>query len=132
MPCSASVGTFGSISERVLVEMPSGLRLPARMCGSACAVPRKATWICPPRRSVTSCALPLYGTCLSLTFASEQSSSKHLIESGGMVPMQTDDGGTTQVVLLPLLMGERRMGVRQPLPKPGEHTDEILGRLRAR
>ncbi|SFN13973.1 CaiB/BaiF CoA-transferase family protein [Variovorax sp. OV329] len=54
----------------------------------------------------------------------------HLKESGGLAPMQTDDGGSTSVVLLPLLMGGRRPGVRMPLPKVGEHTEEILGALR--
>ena len=53
----------------------------------------------------------------------------HLKASGGMVPMTTDDGGTTEVVLLPLLMGGRRPGVRQPLARVGEHSDEILSRL---
>jgi crotonobetainyl-CoA:carnitine CoA-transferase CaiB-like acyl-CoA transferase len=43
--------------------------------------------------------------------------------------MTTDDGGTTDVVLLPLLMGGRRPGVRQPLARVGEHTEEILSRL---
>lgn len=51
---------------------------------------------------------------------------EHLIESGGLVPMQTPEGDATQVVLLPLLMGGRRPGVRQPLPGVGEHTDEVL------
>ncbi len=37
----------------------------------------------------------------------------HLNASGGLVPMETDDGGTTDVVLLPLTMGGRRPGVRQ-------------------
>ena len=36
---------------------------------------------------------------------------------------------STKVVLLPLLMGGRRPGVRQPLPKIGEHTDEVLAAL---
>ena len=36
----------------------------------------------------------------------------HLKASGGLVPMQTDDGGTTDVVLLPLPLGGRRPGVR--------------------
>ncbi len=54
---------------------------------------------------------------------------EHLIASGGLVPMETDSGDTTQVVLLPLLMGGRRPGVRQPLPKVGEHTQEVLGAL---
>lgn len=53
----------------------------------------------------------------------------HLKASGGLVPMPTDDGGTTDVVLLPLLLGGRRLGVRQPLASAGEHTEEILGRL---
>lgn len=53
----------------------------------------------------------------------------HLKASGGLVPMQTDDGGSTDVVLLPLLMGGERLGVRSPLPKVGEHTDQILAQL---
>ncbi len=56
----------------------------------------------------------------------------HLRASGGLVPMQTDDGGTTDVVLLPLLMGGRRPGVRMPLPGIGEHNDEILSALGTR
>jgi crotonobetainyl-CoA:carnitine CoA-transferase CaiB-like acyl-CoA transferase len=54
----------------------------------------------------------------------------HLKQSGGLVPMQTDDGGTTDVVLLPLLMGGRRPGVRRPLPRVGEHTEEVLASLK--
>jgi crotonobetainyl-CoA:carnitine CoA-transferase CaiB-like acyl-CoA transferase len=54
---------------------------------------------------------------------------EHLMASGGLVPMTTDTGDTTQVVLLPLLMDGRRPGVRSPLPAIGEHTEEILGRL---
>jgi formyl-CoA transferase len=53
----------------------------------------------------------------------------HLKASGGLVPMQTDDGSTTDVVLLPLTLGGRRPGVRRPLPRIGEHTEEILARL---
>jgi crotonobetainyl-CoA:carnitine CoA-transferase CaiB-like acyl-CoA transferase len=56
----------------------------------------------------------------------------HLKASGGLVPMTTDDGGVTDVVLLPLLMGGRRPGVRSPLPKAGEHTEEVLSRLPSR
>ena len=54
---------------------------------------------------------------------------EHLIQSGGLVPMQTDTGDTSQAVLLPLLMGGRRPGVRRPLPKVGEHTQEVLATL---
>ncbi|WP_085318231.1 CaiB/BaiF CoA transferase family protein [Derxia lacustris] len=53
----------------------------------------------------------------------------HLRASGGVVPMQTDDGGSTDVVLLPLTLGGRRPGVRQPLARIGEHTQEVLSRL---
>jgi crotonobetainyl-CoA:carnitine CoA-transferase CaiB-like acyl-CoA transferase len=53
----------------------------------------------------------------------------HLKESGGLAPMQVDDGSIAPTVLLPLLMGGRRPGVRHPLPKPGEHNAEVLGRL---
>ena len=52
----------------------------------------------------------------------------HLKASGGLVPMQTEDGTSTEVPLLPLLMGGRRFGVRHPLPRVGEHTDEFVGR----
>ena len=55
---------------------------------------------------------------------------RHLKESGGLVPMQTEDGGTTDVVLLPITLGGRRFGVRRPLPRAGEHDEEILGPLR--
>lgn len=53
---------------------------------------------------------------------------EHLLASGGLVPMATEDGDT-QVVLLPLLMGGRRPGVRHPLPRVGEHTDSVLAAL---
>jgi crotonobetainyl-CoA:carnitine CoA-transferase CaiB-like acyl-CoA transferase len=46
--------------------------------------------------------------------------------------MQTEDGGTTEVVLLPVTLGGRRPGVRRPLPRIGEHDDEILGALPSR
>ncbi|SEF07604.1 Crotonobetainyl-CoA:carnitine CoA-transferase CaiB [Burkholderia sp. WP9] len=55
----------------------------------------------------------------------------HLKASGGLVPMETEDG-MTEVVLLPLLMGGRRPGVRQALARVGEHTQEILARLTGR
>ena len=55
----------------------------------------------------------------------------HLKASGGLVPMQVDDGSVAPTVLLPLTMGGRRPGVRRPLPKAGEHNAEILGSLGA-
>ncbi len=56
----------------------------------------------------------------------------HLKASGGLVPMQTEDGSLTDVVLLPITLGGRRPGVRRPLPRIGEHTDEILASLPSR
>jgi formyl-CoA transferase len=44
--------------------------------------------------------------------------------------MTTDEGTTTQAVLLPLMMGGRRPGVRRPIAKVGEHTQEVLASLR--
>jgi crotonobetainyl-CoA:carnitine CoA-transferase CaiB-like acyl-CoA transferase len=51
----------------------------------------------------------------------------HLKASGGMVPIQTEDGGVAQTILLPMSMNGRRLGVQRPLPAIGEHNDEILG-----
>jgi formyl-CoA transferase len=56
----------------------------------------------------------------------------HLKASGGLVPMETEDGSMTEVVLLPLTMGGRRPGVRQALARVGEHTQEVLSRLKSR
>lgn len=56
----------------------------------------------------------------------------HLRQSGGLAPMQTAEGGTTDVVLLPMLMNGRRLGVQRPLPRIGEHTEEVLATLATR
>ena len=56
----------------------------------------------------------------------------HLKASGGLVPMECDDGSLTDVVLLPLLMGGHRPGVRSALPGIGQHTEEILAGLESR
>ncbi len=56
----------------------------------------------------------------------------HLRESGGLVDMPTDDGGTTQTLLLPLTLGGRRLGVRKPLPRVGEDNEAVLAALPAR
>jgi formyl-CoA transferase len=54
---------------------------------------------------------------------------EHLLRSGGLVPIQTDTDEVANAVLLPLTMGGRRPGVRRPLPKIGEHTDEVMNAL---
>jgi crotonobetainyl-CoA:carnitine CoA-transferase CaiB-like acyl-CoA transferase len=53
----------------------------------------------------------------------------HLKASGGLVPIQTEDGGIAQSVLLPMSMNGHRLGVQRPLPAIGEHTDEVLTSL---
>lgn len=53
----------------------------------------------------------------------------HLVRSGALAPMQTDDGQTTHALLLPITLGGRRLGVRMPLARVGEHDDEVLGAL---
>lgn len=55
---------------------------------------------------------------------------RHLINGGSLVSMTTDDNTDCKVVLLPLLMGGRHLGVRMLLAKVGEHTDEVLASLR--
>ncbi|MBV9891896.1 MAG: CoA transferase, partial [Rhizobacter sp.] len=56
----------------------------------------------------------------------------HLKKSGGLVAMRTEDGGTTDLVLLPITLDGRRLGVRRALPRVGEHDEEVLGALGAR
>ena len=55
---------------------------------------------------------------------------EHLLRSGGLVPIQTETNETANAVLLPLTMGGRRPGVRRPLPKIGEHTQEVMNALK--
>ncbi|MGI9024803.1 MAG: CaiB/BaiF CoA transferase family protein [Burkholderiaceae bacterium] len=55
----------------------------------------------------------------------------HLRESGGLAAMQSEDGTMTEIPLLPLLLGGRRLKVRRPLPKVGEHSEEVFRALRA-
>ncbi len=55
----------------------------------------------------------------------------HLKESGGLAAMQTEDGTMTEIPLLPILLGGRRLTVRRALPKVGEHTEEVFRALRA-
>ena len=54
----------------------------------------------------------------------------HLKQSGGLAAMQTEDGTMTEIPLLPILLGGRRLTVRRPLPKVGEHTEEVFKALR--
>ena len=48
------------------------------------------------------------------------------LNAGGMVPITLPDGTETRIPALPIELGGKRLGLRLPLPRPGEHNDEIL------
>ena len=51
---------------------------------------------------------------------------EHLLDTGGLAPMQMPDGRETNVPLLPICMNGQRLGVRLNPPRLGEHTLSIL------
>ena len=51
----------------------------------------------------------------------------HLIASGGLADLTLENGGTTPVPLLPILLGGRHLKPRMPLPKVGQNNAEFLG-----
>ena len=53
----------------------------------------------------------------------------HLRESGGLLPVTLPDGRPASVPALPIQFGASRLGVRLDLPRPGEHTEEVLSSL---
>ncbi|WP_447903032.1 CaiB/BaiF CoA transferase family protein [Pseudomonas serbica] len=53
----------------------------------------------------------------------------HLQASGGLASLQLDDGSQTQVPLLPLSFGGKRLQPRQSLACVGEHTFEVMQSL---
>ena len=53
----------------------------------------------------------------------------HLLQSGGLAPMELPDGRPAQAVLLPLTLDGARPGVRRSPPKLGEHNAEVLAAL---
>ena len=50
---------------------------------------------------------------------------EHLVNSGGLLPVEFADGKTASLPALPLSMSGARLGVRRNVPKAGEHTKEI-------
>jgi len=46
-----------------------------------------------------------------------------------MIDQVLPDGRATRIPGLPMQFGDERLGLRLPLPRPGEHNDEILGPL---
>src|SRR3954467_1721925 len=61
--------------DRVLLVTPSALSLPACTCGITGCTGENMIWTRPPMRSVTACAVPLYGTCVMSTRATLLKSS---------------------------------------------------------
>jgi crotonobetainyl-CoA:carnitine CoA-transferase CaiB-like acyl-CoA transferase len=53
----------------------------------------------------------------------------HLLDSGGLAPMNLPDGRETKTALLPLRMDGERLGLRLSPPKLGEHNQEVLAGL---
>ena len=49
----------------------------------------------------------------------------HLLASGGLADLTLDNGETTPVPLLPLLLGGRHLKPRMPLPKMGSTDAEV-------
>ena len=54
----------------------------------------------------------------------------HLLASGGLLSLELPDGRTAPTPALPFEMDGRRLGIRRGIPKPGEHTDEVLAEIR--
>jgi crotonobetainyl-CoA:carnitine CoA-transferase CaiB-like acyl-CoA transferase len=50
------------------------------------------------------------------------------LAAGGMIDLKLPDGSDTRIPALPIQIGDERLALRLPLPRPGEHNDEILGR----
>lgn len=51
------------------------------------------------------------------------------LNAGGMVPVTLRDGRQVNVPGLPMQFGGQRLGLRRDVPKPGEHTAEVLREL---
>jgi len=48
------------------------------------------------------------------------------LNAGGLIEMTLPDGTLTLIPALPIQFGDERLGLRLPLPKPGEHNEELL------
>ncbi|APV48236.1 formyl-CoA transferase [Betaproteobacteria bacterium GR16-43] len=51
------------------------------------------------------------------------------LNAGGMVEMNLPDGKPTKIPALPMQFGDRRLGIRLPMPTPGQHTQEVMENL---
>ena len=53
----------------------------------------------------------------------------HLQATGGLAPVELNDGRTINTVLLPLSMNQARLKVRHSAPRLGEHNESLLSSL---
>ena len=53
----------------------------------------------------------------------------HLKATGGLAPLELNDGRTVNTVLLPLSLDQERLKVRQSAPHLGEHNESLLSSL---
>ena len=53
----------------------------------------------------------------------------HLKATGGLAPLELNDGRTVNTVLMPLSLNEERLKVRQSAPHLGEHNEILLSSL---
>ena len=53
----------------------------------------------------------------------------HLNADGGMIDVTLEDGTKARLPALPIEMAGERLGLRQDLPKIGEHTHEVLSSI---
>ena len=53
----------------------------------------------------------------------------HLKATGGLAPLELNDGRTVDTVLLPLSLNQERLKVRQSAPHLGEHNESLLSSL---
>jgi crotonobetainyl-CoA:carnitine CoA-transferase CaiB-like acyl-CoA transferase len=53
----------------------------------------------------------------------------HLKATGGLAPLELNDGRTINTVLLPLSLNQERLKVRQSAPHLGEHNESLLSSL---
>ncbi len=51
------------------------------------------------------------------------------LNAGGMIAFDLPDGRPTRIPALPMQFGDERLGLRLPLPTPGQHNEEILAPL---
>jgi crotonobetainyl-CoA:carnitine CoA-transferase CaiB-like acyl-CoA transferase len=71
------------------------------------------------------CAIPY----AAITRPEQLFDDPHLLASGGLAPLELEDGSTTAMPLLPISLDGQRLAPRRAIPKIGEHTHEVMRQL---